>query len=351
MSIYSVESLALLIPTLICFKALPDLTVTVIKFKATSLDNTLKLLIVLIAAGLVCSIKWYSSRKASITLFSVLFTCGAILMILRYLLTTGIAASFKRFSADPLALLVQVIIGVIVAISSSLNIPNSPLAGGFIASNQSLFFLLVLFMVLFRPMFAFHELMDAKYFLTPAPEDVSRSSLSDYRWPKRNLSLGQMLLAGSAPWILILVTGFVEADIRLLPITGVLVGILGITMARPLAEFWTIIESIRAESGNDKASLSKAEIASNFSVLVCPYMGLLLLSLADLVSYSYTLFVESNSDSQLLTITNVFPDKLFLKHVLSLSVSLMLLVIAIQTLVTIVYKRLVAHMKSYLKSK
>jgi hypothetical protein len=344
----SAESLVLLVATLIAFRVLPDLARTVAGVKDTGgLDHVLKLLLVLTVSAVIFCAKWFTTGSAQLTLFTVFFTVGAIVMIFRFLISVGIVASFKRFSADPVALLAQVVLGVGIGISSAMHGLSSPLGSGFMASNNTLFILLMFFIFLFRPTFAFHELLDAKYFRPVSKEEMISSCVSGHRVTGRlggwKTILGRMLLAGISPVVLVILV-FVN-DPFFMAIIGLSMAVAGLTLARSLSDFWAMIESIRSAGAGDQQILKLSDIGLNYAILATPFIGLFVVCTASLTSLVFSEFVQ---ESSVLDKYTFLPDRVLVRQSLALVVNMWLLVSCVQAVVTVAYKRAVANLKSYM---
>ena len=328
MSVFSAESLSLLLPTLFAFKLVPTSA-----GYGQAVSNTLKLVAILGIGGIFSIGKWYVTGVASHSLFSLLFPIGLCFLVVRFLFAYGFLGSYHKVSADPVCLLVQVMLGLVLAMAAAMYQYDSVLTESLLVSNNTVFFLLLLFFLLFRCMFAYHELLDAKYFFEPSSDEIIASCLQGYKPLPTTTTWGaivcKILLAGLSPIYLVILVGIIS--IIPLYVVGVTVGLVGIIMAADLSEFWLVIESFRQQS--------TGSLGIKFSILVTPYVGLTLLSIINAVSIGYESFVSSPVSAS--GILSVVPDKTMVRQYSDFALSLWLFVLSIQTITTIGYKRLV----------
>ena len=350
-ALFSGEALVLLLTSLFVFKVGPNIANKLLvgdhkRSDVQQLDTVLKLVLVLLVSCILVSVKWFVMRTVVWSLFPILFTAGIVLAVGRFLFAIGIWASYKKFTADPLALLVQVCVGSFLVILCG----ESKLFFAMLVSNNAFFALIVLFMFMFRPMFAFHELMDAKYFRsTQSGLELVRSCVSgSIKGSAPGLSLdrlSRLLMAGSSPFVLFaILTGFDLFTSFFLPIVGLVLGFIGIGLAKPLAQYWALIESVRSKSD----SFSVALIVENFSILIVPYVALIIVAIVRASCCAFILANPADSgETSGKYISNYLPDRETMDWYTETALNSVLLVHSIQVIITIAYKRLVTHMRLF----
>jgi hypothetical protein len=351
-ALFSGEALVLLLVSLFLFKLGPNIAhkLLVGEHKSTDaqqLDTVLKLVLVLLISSIVVSFKWFLTHTVVWSLFPVLFTTGIVLAVARFLMAIGIWASYKKFTADPLALLLQVCIGAFLVILSG----ESQLFYAMLVSNNAFFVLIVLFMFMFRPMFAFHELMDAKYFRsTQSGIELVRSCVErtikisgSSRFSLEALS--HVVMAGTSPFILFaILTGFDLLAPFFLPIVGLVLAFIGIGLAKPLAQYWALIESVRTKSDTFSITL----VVENFSILIVPYVMIAIVAIVRGVFCAFLLTSPTEAvEASSKYISNYLPERETVNWYTETALNSVLLVHSIQVMVTIAYKRFVSHIRLF----
>lgn len=350
-ALFSGEALVLLLVSLFLFKLGPNIAhkLLVGDHKSTDvqqLDTVLKLVLVLLISSILVSFKWFLTRTVVWSLFPVLFTTGIVLAVARFLMAIGIWASYKKFTANPLALLVQVCIGAFLIILSG----ESQLFYAILVSNNAFFVLIVLFMFMFRPMFAFHELMDAKYFCSSQSGiELVKScvegtmKISGSRFSLETLS--HTVIAGTSPFILLaILTGFDLLTPFFLPILGLVLAFIGIGLAKPLAQYWALIESVRTKSDTFSITL----VVENFSILIVPYIMIVIVAIVRGVFCAFLLASPTEGlEASSKYISIYLPERGTVDWYTETALNSVLLVHSIQVMVTIAYKRFVSHIRLF----
>jgi hypothetical protein len=334
--LFSIETLSLLLPTLFAFRLLPT---------SSWYIDAVKLAGVLGIGALVSATKWYVTNAGSLSLFSVMFPVGIILFILRFVISYGFLASFHKISADPLCLLAQVMLGLTLAIAAAMYRYDSVLTSLLITGDSNaVFFLIISFLLFFRPMFAYHELVDAKLFHPPTNEEVVKSCFqgspsTSVGWLE---SAGRLVVAGLSPLFLLIVAGLVTG----IPpfAVGIVVGITGILMGPSLAHLWLMIDSIRRNS-----SPEQRDVPISFSILISPYLALLLASIVNGTCIAYESYATSSGMSS--GISKFLFEKSLVREYSEYISSGWLFVLSIQTITTIAYKRFIAEPLSSSKKR
>jgi hypothetical protein len=336
--------LVLVISSLVVFKAGPNLAELLTGYRSNQLeqlDMLFKLVTVASVGAVVVGIKWWITGSVAWSLFAVLFTVGVCVAVSRFLLAVGVWASYRRFSADPVVLLVQVVIGTVLVITAP---RTSKISTTIIDSHNAFFALLVLFMFMFRPMFAFHELLDHHGRVSQTTHGLT--GLKDHK-PSQGMGdtrslVTRLLLVGSAPVIVLQILEIISLSPIFPVISGLVIGACGILSARRFAEYWALIESVRTRSD----SFAVSTVVDNFSILIVPYVTIFLVALARGTCIWFSVNVQTDTEGPTERFVREFlPDRAFMDWFTSTCLSLTLLVHAVQAVTTVAYKRLVKVIK------
>jgi hypothetical protein len=189
--------------------------------------------------------------------------------------------------------------------------------------------------VLFRSIYVFHELGEAKFFAFQSPLSLMHACVAGSRPTRLNtLSFGwicRLITAGLVPiWLL-----------GLFPPFGIslLIAVAGLAMASPLAKYWTIMESVKSQT------MSASQMILKFGVLIFPFISLMILGTLQMVVHAYDRFVMSVTVSS--GLAGLMPSRALIIHWSDILTELLLTIYLVTSLVTIGYKRLIGVMLKF----
>ena len=371
-SLFAPESLALLLSAVVVFKTVPNIPELIHGGlpgnETKTIDNVYKLVIVLTAAAAAVSTKWVMYGTASITLFSLMFVGGAVIAILRSTVPVTSGAFPHKINADPLTLLVQLVVMFALLVFAARNGYESRITLGLFNSNATLIGLIACSLLFFKPLFVYHELADAKLFNPPGNKEIIMSAMKNGKRQTRNgkwLSwVARVVVQGSAPFVILANLGIIEVPVAMWAYAMIL-SVAGLSLSSELGQWWTLLRSIRSES----AKFSRLDLMWSSFYLTIPYLWIFVAGLINCVISVYISHVTSWGSSSNANANNLFqsgdywgaikemrsstaslievlPSGHLVQTVANVGLDVILLCHAVHVIVTIAYKRTITVLKS-----